>query len=507
MSGFDRVLFRGSLRRLTHSLGMKWYLDQNNILCKQYEDHVRAISQKIKRAAVAPCEQQRLLVKHVYANEDKDAIAHAFATERHITEGDVCALTVNEMSPTFQHQYTDMVVRSRPCLTVYIYRVDPEFGWMHARIQTWFPFYVHICINGREWLARRMDREGLRYYRQENCFPWVEDISQAQKFLDEQLTRNWAAQLQPFAERLNPLHAEIFRNFPTHYYWSAFQCEWATDILFRSGTLARLAPLLLEHGMLSFSSPDVLQFLGHRINVSGKIPLNYNGELTTDFKSRATGDRVKYRIDGNSLKGYGKASTPVGDLYRVETLTQHPEVFKDYRPKEGGPEDDLQWRPLRRGVADLHRRAEVSQRANERYWNALSTVDDSTRFREFTRNLEQPCQYGGRRVRALHPFQADDHSLLQAVNRGEFAINGLRNRDLQLLLYGAVDPNAPLSLKDKRRRSAAVSRKLRMLRAHGLIRKVPKTHRYHLTENGRLAITAILTMDRTSIALLNQAAA
>src|ERR1035437_6967162 len=93
----------------------------------------------------------------------------------------------------------------------------------------------------------------------------------------------------------------------------------ALDRHCRPGTLARLAPLLLQHGMLSFSSPDVLKFLGHRINVSGQIPGNYEGELTTDFKSRASGDRVKYRIDGNSLKGYGKASTPVGDLFRVET--------------------------------------------------------------------------------------------------------------------------------------------------------------------------------------------
>jgi len=97
--------------------------------------------------------------------------------------------------------------------------------------------------------------------------------------------------------------------------------------------------------------------------------------------------------------------------------------------------------------------------------------------------------------------------LLKAVNRGEFTINGFRNRDLQLLLYGPVNPNAPLSPNQKRRRSAAVSRKLRILRAHGLIQKVPKTHRYQVTSLGRLAITAILTMDRTSIALLNKAAA
>jgi hypothetical protein len=507
LSGFDRVLFRGSLRRLTHSLGMKWYLSQNDILCKHYEDHVKAVSQKIKKAALAPFQQQKLPVEYVYGCDDKEKIARAFASERRITEGDVCALTVMEMAPTFRHEKKDMVVRPRPCLTIYLYRIDPQLGWMHARIQTWFPFYIHVCINGREWLARRMDREGLQYFRQENCFPWIEDVPRAQQLFQEQLQVNWTELLQPFAQRLNPLHEEIFRNYPTQYYWTGNQVEWATDIMFRPGTLARLSPLLLQHGMLSFSSPDVLQFLGHRINRSGEIPANYHGELTTDFKSRASGDRIKFRIDGNSQKGYGKASTPVGDLFRVEALTQNAEVFKVYRPNEGGPEDDLQWRRMRRGVADMHRRAEVSQKANERLWDALSTVDDSTRFSEFTRNLEQPCPYRGRRVRALHPFQADDHQLLLAVNRGEFAINGLRNRDLQLHLYGPVDPHCPLSQKEKRRRSAAVSRKLRLLRAHGLIQKVPKTHRYQVTAQGRLAITAILTMDRTSIALLNKAAA
>jgi hypothetical protein len=507
MSGFDRVLFRGSLRRLTHSLGMKWYLAENDVLCKHYEDHVKQISQKVRKAATAPFEQQKLLVKYVYGNEDKDAIARAAASERGISEGDVCALTVMEMAPTFQHYQTDMVIRPRPCPTVYAYRIDPEWGWMHARMQTWFPFYMHVCINGREWLSRRMDRAQLRYYRQENCFPWVEDIPQAQRFLDEQLNVNWAEKLQWFAQRLNPLHEEIFRDYPTQYYWSAFQCEWASDILFRPGTLRRLAPLLVEHGMLSFSSPDILRFLGHRVNLSGQIPQNYNGELTTDFKSRASGDRVKYRIQGNSLKGYGKASTPVGDLFRVEVLTQHVEVFKTYRPAEGGPEDDLKWRIMRRGVADLHRRADVSQKANERLWNALSHVDDSTRFHELVRDLEQPCQYGGRRVRALHPFQADDHRLLKAVIDGRFMVNGLRNRDLQTLLYDLPQPGTQLNLQEKRRRSSAISRKLRMLRAHGLIQKVPKTHRYQVTEHGRLAITAILKMDRTSLALLNKAAA
>jgi hypothetical protein len=133
MSGFDRVLFRGSLRRLNHSKGMKWYLAENNILCKQYEDHVKTVSQKVKKAALEPFQRQNLPVQYVYGRDDKEQIARAFAAERGITEGDVCALSTMEMAPTFKHEKTNMVIRPRPCLTIYHYRVDPEFGWALGR--------------------------------------------------------------------------------------------------------------------------------------------------------------------------------------------------------------------------------------------------------------------------------------------------------------------------------------------------------------------------------------
>jgi hypothetical protein len=509
LSGFDRVMFRGSLRRLTHPQGMKMYLIQNGILCKQYQDHVKQVSQELKEASLAPFRQQQLLVQHVYdPKADKDAIAGAVASERGIREGNVCALTAMELSPTFQHEKTTMAVRWRPNLAIYHYQIDPQFGWMHARIQTWFPFYVHVCINGREWLARRLDHAGIRYSRQQNCFPWVEDCGRAQELFDEQLRVNWNESLQPFAERLNPLHSKIFDKFTTEYYWSSFQCEWATDILFHPGSLVRLEPLLLRHGLLNFSSADVLRFMGKQIGLTGSVPDWVAGEVTTSLKSRLVGDRLKHWIQGNSLKSYGKAHTPAGDVFRVETMTSNVRLFRTYRPAEGGPEDQLAWRPMRLGVADLHRRSEVSQKANNRYLDAFATVDDTTRFSELIRPLEQPCQYGDRRVRALRPFQPDDHRLLVTINRGEFAINGFRNRDLQPLLHAGSEPDLQsLSVLQRRRLSAAVSRKLRMLRAHGLIQKVPKTHRYQLTPTGRLAINAILTMHQTSLSLLTRAAA
>jgi hypothetical protein len=247
-----------------------------------------------------------------------------------------------------------------------------------------------------------------------------------------------------------------------------------------------------------------LRFLGKRITLSGSVPDWVAGEIATSLKSRVIGDRLKHWIQGNSLKCYGKAHTPVGDVFRVELMTSNVSIFRSYRPKEGGPADQLDWRVMRLGVADLHRRSEISQNANNRYLDAFASLDDTSRMEELIRPLEQPCRWAGRGVRALRPFQPDDHALLQAVHRGEFVINGFRNRDLQQLLYPA---SPTLTEAERRRRSAAVSRKLRMLRAHGLIQKVSKTHRYQVTAAGRLAISAVLTISQTSMAQLNRAAA
>jgi hypothetical protein len=93
--------------------------------------------------------------------------------------------------------------------------------------------------------------------------------------------------------------------------------------------------------------------------------------------------------------------------------------------------------------------------------------------------------------------------LLQAASHHEFLINGLRNRDLRRLLYG----ERAVTAADKRRHSAAVTRQLRLLRAHGLIQKVPKTHRYLVSKPGRRAITALLAARNASIERLADCAA
>jgi hypothetical protein len=503
LSGFDRLVFRGSLRKIAFVEGLKSYLWAQQILLKDFAAHVQQITERVKRAALRCMYASERPVQYLSSSlTNKEEIARAIAAKDQVLQGPVCALTCVEPCLTFdihrnsKTRQLDLVQRMRKCLFVYQYWQHPVLGWMNARIQTWFPFAIQVCLNGREWLARQLDRAGVPYHRYDNCFPWLGDYAQAQQLMDQQLRTDWPELLNQIARELNPAHDEIFAKFPLPYYWSTYQSEWATDIVFRRPEqLRRLYPLLLHHAVTSFQSADVMRFLGKKLNAAGQVPGQVTAEIVSDCKRRQEGVRIKHRYNNNSVKLYDKVYTSVGSVLRTEMTMDNPEDFRVYRRLEGHPQAALAWQRMRKGIADLHRRAQVSQRINERYLDALAAVDDRTTLQELIDQLHRPAVHQGKRVRALRPFAPDDRALLQAINHAEFTINGFRNRDLQTLLYGALatDP------VQRRRRSAAVSRKLRLLRAHHLIRKVSNSYRYQLTPLGRQIVIAVLAASKAPL--------
>ena len=340
--------------------------------------------------------------------------------------------------------------------------------------------------------------------RQDHGFPWIEDFRQAQQRLDEPVKAPWRKSLDALADQLHPLRAELFDDFPASSYGSTYPSEGATDLVFRDPTvLQRLYPLLLPHAVTTFARPNVMRFLGHKIPSHGGVDGNFEGEVRSDLREREEGIRVKHRVKGNSVKVYGKALRVEGSVLRVETTVNCPEDFKVYRRKEGDRKGPKAWRKMRRGIADLPRRARVSQKCNERYREALARMEGSERLEELTERLEQPTSWKGKRLRALHPFSTPDSTLFEVIRRGEWSVQGFRNRDLQARLF---HPPAA-SLEEKRRRSARVSRHLRLLRAHHLIHKVPHENRYHLTNFGRQATTAVLAARQATVTGLNPKAA
>jgi hypothetical protein len=189
-------------------------------------------------------------------------------------------------------------LRTRKCLHLYKYFLHPVFGFMSARLQTWFPFTIQVCLNGREWLVTQLARKGDLFLREDNCVTWFASAQrQVQQLLDKQLETDWTRALTQLARRLNPLHQRIFEHWPMDCYWSAYQTEWATDVLFDNPrALAAVYPSLVRHAMHHLQSPDVMRFLGR------KLIANFAGELVTSFKDRPEGVRIKHWVAGNSIK-------------------------------------------------------------------------------------------------------------------------------------------------------------------------------------------------------------
>jgi hypothetical protein len=473
----------------------------------------------------------------------KDDIAREIAARDRIKSGLICVLRSLDPCMSVRMHWnrdtreSEIRFRKRKCLHLYHYQIHPVFGFMHARIQTWFPFRVYVCINGREWLARQMDQVGLHYVRRKNTFTWLEDIEATQALFNQQLRTHWPTLLDGLVDTLNPIHADIFANYRCGYHWSVQESEWATDMMFRSrGALQACYPQLIRYAVTTFDAVDVLRFLGQAVPATGKIPHHRRFEMSTNLGERVEGVRLKHWLDGNSIKIYDK-----GSVLRVESTVKKPANFKVYRPREGDPEGPKDWRPMRLGIADLCQRSEVGQAANERYLQALADVHDTTPLRQLAEPLCRPapdlaCQRRRpqgvpaadagtvpdapalaagvpetepgvrvarpRRARPLNPLAPDDAALLTHITRHEFLINGLRNRDLRPFLFGTE----PAPAGEQHKRSAAVTRKLRLLRAHGLIHKVPKTHRYIVSEQGRKTIMALLAARNASTEQLTSAA-
>jgi hypothetical protein len=237
-----------------------------------------------------------------------------------------------------------------------------------------------------------------------------------------------------------------------------------------AASLAEVYPKLVRRGITTMSCESVMRFLGRRCD------RRFDGRVQSDLRRREEGVRLKHSVNGNSVKMYDKE----GSVLRVETTIHNPRDLRVYRGTERDPQKKA-WRAMRKGVADLHRRAEVSQAGNNRYMEALSEADLGETVSQALAPVCRPVTRKGRRHRAIRPLHEPDTSLLKAVSDGRWTVNGFRNRDVREHLFGP-DPADPA---DRKHNSGRVTRALGLLHAHGLIRKVPRTRRWMTTNKGR----------------------
>jgi len=489
LTGFDRMRFRGTLRSISYAGGVDKWLGARHVLLKDFGAWAEQCSQALLTHAKALAAETGCPYEHLsswrLSKEDRARALLGSQPPPTSTLLTIFGCQEGCQSFTVRGDRTTKRLRvvplERRCTHLYFYYWDHDFGLMHIRLETWLPFTVQVCVNGREWLAQQLRRLGVTFQQADNCVFEVADLVLAQRLLAQLETRIWTRVLRVFAARVHP----FLRQWGLRpYYWSLDESEYASDVLCRSAAaLQTIYPALVDHAARHFHSPDVLRFLGRRHGPRS------TGEVLTRVQRRREGVRVKHWVEGNSLKMYDKA----GPVLRIETTINQPRHFKVYRAT--ARDATRHWVPLRKGVADLPRRVELSRAANARYLDALSVVGIPRAIHQILDPVSQRRVDRDRSFRALRPIAPDDSACLAQLADARTLLAGLRARDLRRVL----SPCEPRDVVAQRRLTGQVSRLLRLYRAHRLIAKVAKTHCYRLTPKGHEVTTAALACRRATL--------
>ena len=487
-SFFDRIIIKGHIRQFFSPSGKQHFLSYNNILTKDFSAYAQQVTENLcKHIEEFALNQNRPVIYLTSPKIPKEQTALQNLQENPVNEGLICVLSTVESCQTLQPKIQKdgklfLISTSRKCKYYYLYFSDKKFGFMHVKIQTWFPFQVQVYINGREMMKHIFDENNIAYKIYDNSFIDISDVDKAQNLADHFDSKKLCRQLDYFAEIINPYLDTIYKSFNQGYFWCVDQCEYATDVMFESReALEDIYPSLVGHAFYSLKCEDVFSFMGR------KLDAKFLGEIVSDYRKRPEGFRVKHKMKSNSIKMYDKFS-----VLRIEMTINDPKEFKirkEVQHRDGTV--SLQWKPMGKSIANLYRYAEISKAAALRYLRALKGIIP---VKSVEREINTVCRSkieGGRRFSGFNVWEENTFRLVTELSNVSFLIRGFTNQDIRLALYSREDSE----LKKIRNR---VTRLFAKLRAHGLIKKIPLSFRYLLTEKGRRIFSALIeTKNRT----------
>ncbi len=472
---WDRVLMFGTLPKICYAEGMTSYLYANQVRIFDYAKFAEPFRDRLRenaeRLAAASGIQIEFIRKRNVRKEDlvKKALA-----KRGEQPGLVCILSAMEPCASYKPWHdkqtgkTYLRADDAKCLHYYFYFIDEELGLCYVRVPTWLPCRLQIYFNGHNWLAAKLGKQGIEYKLADNAFVEIADWKRAQQLANGLEMQRLHGKLDQFARTYCPIH----QAFGVTYHWSVDQCEYATDVVFkRQADLAALYGNLTRTAIHTVKPDNIATFLGRKLNPQ------FEGEAGNRFNIRIEGTRIKHTMGPGSLKLYDK----FGLILRIETTVNDLTFFKHYREVEHRDgTKQIQWASMQKTIYSLPALREILEAANRRYLEFLSAIEDPRNGRDKLDKLSQSVQNEGRSYPGFNLFDADDEALFRAIARGEFNISGMQNKSLRRFL---PDKN-----------SGQVSRLLKRLRVHGLIKKVGHTYKYYLTRFGKAVITTGLKL-------------
>jgi len=489
IEGFDRIVFKGILNPICYTAGLQIFLHSRGILNKDYKGWVQDKTTAIVRDAEEySMSQTGLGIQYLSSSRTrKEEVAHNQQKAMEIRSGLIGAWSCVESCNTFKAVYDKTAgypqIKSEKsrCKHIYFYYDHEDYGFMSVRMQTWAPYEVQIALNGREWLKRLLDKSGVRYVLDGNKFLDVEDYEFAQRLLDSQLDTRWVGMLSGFLPDVFPSMKAVLGN-EMSYTWTLWQSEWARDYIFHDPqVLSSHMNQLLRYAFITGTSDRVLRYMGRPVRANGQPHWAADPELVSRVGLWYDGARIRHWVDKNSLKMYNEHN-----VLRFEFTMNDPTRFWIHRTVEGGDSDKKKFLPMRKGIADIAVRTQICSSRINSFTEQIATFEEDLSVGEILSKVSKPISSNGKRYRGLD-VAGKDLALLQAVSDPMFFVDAISNKHLQKILGENIWAKGFTG----RSLSGRISRHLRLLREHGIIKKLPKQHRYVLTAKGRLLATAL----------------
>ncbi len=470
LSCFDRVVIQGTLPTFCYAQGMAGYLSYKHIRIFDYPRFAEPFRDELRKNAERVASENGLEIEFIRKkNFRKEKRIQHILEQRGNHPGLVHIFSAMEPCQTYkpwhdkQTHKTFLKPDNGKCLHYYFYLIDEELGLVYVRVPTWCPFRLQVYFNAHSWLQLRLTKSGIHHGILDNAFAEISDFSQAQSLSDSFKVDLLHTRLDLFAERF----CSIIKDFDLRYHWSIMQAEYATDIVFKHREdLQSIYGHLTRTAIHTVKPDNIATFLGRKLHDK------YEGEMGNNFNTRIEGTRIKHSMGPVSIKMYDK----FGLILRIETTVNDVSFFKHYRMVEHRDgSESMKLAQMKKGIYSLPALSSLLVAANRRYIEFISAIDDPSAGTKKLEKISRTVVKNNRSYKGFNLFDDDDQLLFESIASGEFTISGFQNKHLRSKLGG--------------RTTSQISRTIKRLHVHGLIRKVGRTYKYYLTKFGTQVVT------------------
>ena len=476
VEGIDRMYLNAIVPLLQSERGIAWFF-------REYRGHAfasSALMAPMTRAFVESVEgfarSEKLEVVTFEKKQRKDDVAAEHRARFRGEEGILFVGKAQEKTSVFRTgrrrnpqtgaSYAWLYRSTAMVNQYYFYAIDRDFGPFFLKFCSYFPYNAKLCINGHEYAKRQLERRGIRYEALDNGVLSCEDPAMLQKICDELSAEKIDALFRKWLRRLPHPFTAKDRSKGIRYELSMLQTEFSlTQVLDRPVTGRIFFEEVIREN-LDIGRPDQVQLIFDR-RIVRKGPSATPGRFRTRVITEGVYPSLHVDYKANRIKQYHKE----GRALRTETTINNTRDFG-----------------IGKRLHNLPALREVGFRANRRLLDVQRISHDCSIGEHGFHAIQRSRVVDAQRASALRFENERVQALLHALVLFRLLPNGFSNADLRERL----EP-----LLGRRISPGAVTYDLRRLRLHGLISRIPHTHRYDVTPRGlRYALFLTRSYDR-----------